>query len=151
MEEKDVQKRDRVYIEESQLGDYREMVGLSTPRFGKAKGSDLIPFDDLKTVFLFSMCLGKRAGHRTPLKQKKELARTSYFDERRDLPIIRSVALSEKDITILMNEDEVYEIAEEYANSGFQELKRIVLGPGRPIINFASLLLEYAMDRHTPS
>jgi len=88
-------------------------------------------------------CLGLHAGRPTPLKDRQELARTSYFKEHTDLAVLRAIAIAEiRDVEVLADENKVFRIAEEYANTGFAELRRRVLGPGRPLVDLTSLLLE---------
>lgn len=144
-------KRDRIFVEASQIDTYRELAGLGTRRQQKAKGADLPPFEDLKDVFLMASCLGLQIGHRTRLQDRKELARTSYFDQHTDLAVLRAIAVAETDrVEVLADENEVFKIAEEYANTGFAELKRRILGPGRPLPNLVGLLLEEYESLYPP-
>lgn len=136
-------KRDRIFVEKGQIDAYREMAGTGSTRRRKAEGADLPPFEDLKDVFLMATCLGLRAGRPTPLKDRQELARTSYFKEHTDLAVLRAIAIAETGgVEVLADENKVFKIVEEYANTGFTELRRRVLGSGRPLVNLTSFLLE---------
>jgi dnd system-associated protein 4 len=136
-------KRDRVFVEKGQIDTYREMAGIGGTRRKKTEGADMPPFEDLKDVFLMAACLGVQTGHPTPLRDKQELARTSYFNEHIDSAVLRAIAIAETGgVEVLADKNEVFKIAEEYANTGFTELGRRVLGPGRPLVNLTSFLLE---------
>jgi len=138
-----IAKRDRIFVEKGQIDAYREMAGTTGTRWKKAKGADLPPFEDLKDVFLMATCLGLRAGRPTPLKNRQELARIGYFKEHADLAVLRAIAIAEtRGVEVLADENKVFKIAEEYANTGFTELRRRVLGPGRPLVDLTSFLLE---------
>jgi len=138
--------RDRVYVEKHQIEGYRKMAGIGTARRRKAVGADAPPFRDLKDVFLMAACLGVRARQRTPLRDKQELTRTSYFEKETDLAVLRAIAIAEtQGVQVLEDEDAIFTIAEEYANTGYAELESRVLGAGRPLVSLTDLLLgEYA-------
>jgi dnd system-associated protein 4 len=136
-------KRDRVFVEKGQIDAYREMAGTGGTRRKKTEGADLPPFEDLKDVFLMATCLGMRTGQPTPLRDRQELARISYFKEHTDSAVLRAIAIAETGgVEVLADENKVFKIVEEYANTGFTELRRRVLGPGRPLVNLTSFLLE---------
>ena len=136
-------KRDRVYCEESQLEIYRELAGTSEGGRKRARGADMPPFKSLKDAFLMAACLGMKLGRRTPLKQKKELALLSYFNEHRDMAVLRAAAIAESgNVEILAEENQVLTIAEEYANAGFEELRRTAWGVALPLHHVVELLLE---------
>lgn len=136
-------KRDRVYCEKSQIEIYRDLAGLSESGRKSARGADLLPFKSLKDAFLIAVCLGVRTGRRIPLKQRYELTLLTYFDDHRDRAVLRAIAIAESgNVEILADQNEILTIAEEYANTGFEELRRTVWGAPLPLQNLVQLLLE---------
>jgi dnd system-associated protein 4 len=136
-------KRDRVYVEKSQISTYRELAGIGASKSKKTHGAELPPFEDLKNVFMAAVCLGVKIGRRTTLKEKMELTRTSYFSENMEIATFRAIAIAEtKIIEIISDENQMMNIAEEYANTGFEDLKRRITETGLPLMNLASLLTE---------
>lgn len=139
-------KRDRIYVEKSQIEAYRQLAGIGVKEQGRKRisGDQLPPFKTLKDVFLLAVSLGRRAGLRTPIKPpRQELVFLSYLNNTPDIAILRAIAIAETgDVTIVANIDEVLNIAEEYANTGFEILKRNVLQAGIPLANLAELILE---------
>ena len=84
-----------------------------------------------KVLFLLAVCLGLKKG-RKPLKRKDFLFRRAYLNEE-EMALCEAIALgSTKDIDYLKkeNEKEIYDIIEEYANSGFVELQKLAADPG---------------------
>lgn len=148
----EITKRDRVYVEKSQINTYRELAGIGGSRVKKARGAELPPFEDLKNVFMAAVCLGVKNGRRTTLKERQELTRTSYFNEHAEMAALRAIAIAEtKIVEILIDENQMMTIAEEYANAGFVELKRRLSGTGLPLVNLAGFLAEeyeYIFTKH---
>jgi len=136
-------KRDRAYVEKSQIETYRQLAGIGDAGRKVASGDQLPPFKSLKDVFLLAACLGLQVGRRTPLKQRQELVLTSYLNNQSDLAVLRAIAIAETgQVEVVANHNDLLTIAEEYANTGFEELKRRVLQAGPPLANLVELLLE---------
>jgi len=136
-------KRDRAYVEESQIETYRQLVGIKDG--GRKSASDVNPtaYRSLKDVFLMAASIGVKIGRRTPLRERKELIMTSYLNNYPDMAVLNAIAIAEKqDVDVLSNLDEILTIAEEYACTGFEELSRRVLAAGIPLLNLAAYLLE---------
>ena len=143
-------KRDRVYCEQSQIEVYRDLAGTSEGGRKSARGADLPPFKSLKDAFLMAMCLGVKTGRRIPLKQRRELALLTYFNDHRDMAVLRAIAIAESgNVEILADQNQVLTIAEEYANAGFEELRRTAWGVALPLHNVVELLLEGQKDYST--
>lgn len=136
-------KRDRVYCQQSQIEVYRDLAGTSEGGRKSARGADLPPFKSLKEAFLMAVCLGVKTGRRIPLKQRRELALLTYFNDHRDMAVLRAIAIAESgNVEILADENQVLTIAEEYANAGFEELRRTAWGVALPLHHVVELLLE---------
>lgn len=110
-------KVDRIYVDKRDLDDFNKL---------KEKGS---PFENSqnKDVFLAAMVVGYHEGGRIGLKNKEGYVREEYLtDEERTL--IRAIAVSaEGDLNVLLDEQKVYSIAEEYAAGGISLLKMRIL------------------------
>lgn len=136
-------KRDRVYCEQSQIEIYRDLAGTSESGRKSAHGTDLPPFKSLKDAFLMAVCLGVKTGRRIPLRQRHELALLTYFNEHRDMAVLRAIAIAESgNVEILADENQVLTIGEEYANAGFEELRRTAWGVALPLHHIVELLLQ---------
>lgn len=112
--------RDTVNIDESVHVIYKQLT----------EGNDPLntPFKTMKDVFLWAACLGYKMGSRKKIEGKKiTIFRWAQFNQQIDLPLIKSLVLSETaDIGILVDQDTILETIEEYANSGAGELRNIV-------------------------
>lgn len=138
-----ITKRDRAYVEESQIETYRQLAGIKNG--GRKSASDASPaaYRSLKDVFLMAVSIGVKIDRRTPLRERKELIMTSYLNNYPDMAVLNAIAIANKQgVDVLANLDEILTIAEEYANTGFQELSRRVLAAGIPLMNLAAYLLE---------
>lgn len=136
-------KRDRAYVEESHIETYRQLAGIKNG--GRKSTSDVNPaaYRSLKDVFLMAASIGVKIGRRTPLRERKELIMTSYLNNYPDMAVLNAIAIADKQgVDVLTNQDEILTIAEEYANTGFEELSRRVLAAGIPLLNLAAYLLE---------
>ena len=82
----------------------------------------------LKDVFLLAMALGFYKKRRKKLPRGKlNIIRTIDFETKEN--IINSIAVaSEGNLNVLIDKKKVYEIVEEYANSGIELLSKIMLG-----------------------
>ena len=137
-------RRDRVYCEKSQIEIYRDLAGTSESGRKSPRGADLPPFKSLKDAFLTAVCLGVKVGRRIPLKQRHELALVSYFNDHQDMAVLRAIAIAETGrVEVLADQNQVLTIAEEYANAGFEELRRTAWGVALPLQHLVELLLEH--------
>jgi dnd system-associated protein 4 len=135
--------RDRAYVEKSQIEAYRQLAGIGEPGRKAVSGDQLSAFKSLKDVFLLAACLGLQIGRRTPLKERQELFLTSYLNSSPDLTVLRAIAIAETgQVDVVTSQNDVLTIAEEYANTGFEELRRRVLRAGVPLENLVDLVLE---------
>lgn len=104
--------KENIYIEENDRNIYKKM-GI----FKKG---------DWKDHFLFAMAWGFKRRIYEPLGQKKDIIfKTSYFNED-DEVLLKAVAIhhKKKSLEILDNMDEIYSIAEGYANAGINLMNR---------------------------
>lgn len=82
-------------------------------------------------LFLFALALGVHEGKRTPSKAKEGLILTGSFQNTdMAMAVVNSVAIQElrkngRDNEI-NNSDVVYQIAEEYANTGFAKIMELI-------------------------
>jgi dnd system-associated protein 4 len=145
-------KRDRAYVEESQIETYRQLAGIRNS--GRKSTSDVNPaaYRSLKDVFLMAASIGYKLGRRTPLRQRHDLIMTSYLNNYPDMAVLHAIAIAELgQVNVLTNQDEILTIAEEYANTGFEELSRRVLAAGIPLLNLAAYLMEEFEDEANES
>jgi len=107
-------KVDRIYVDKKDLEDFRNLVKEKHSPFADSQNKD---------IFLAAMVIGYHEGGRIPLRNREGFFREEYLsDEERAL--IRSVAVStEGNLTVLLDEQKVYSIAEEYATGGIALLK----------------------------
>ena len=110
-----------------------------------AKDIEQMPFLTLKDTFMWAFSLGVQAGKRTPLEGPKEGIFWFYqFSKDIDLVCLKMVGLSEtEDVTILVREDEIMAMAEEYANTGIRILMDKLVGQnGDPLWNLVNMVKE---------
>lgn len=106
-------KVDRIYVDKKDIPDFNRLKEKDSP-FADAQN---------KEIFLAALVVGYNEGGRIPLKNREGYFRTEYLsDEERAL--IRAIAIAtEDDLNVLLDEDKVYSIAEEYATGGISLLK----------------------------
>ena len=127
-----VSHRDRIQIDSSVHETYRELT----------EGRDT-PFKTMKDVFMLAACLGYQQKSRTTLKSKQDIFHWSAFSEQEDIPILCSLGIAEaQDVDILVDQDRLLTIAEEYANTGISQIKQLVDQPGEALNNLASYFLQ---------
>jgi dnd system-associated protein 4 len=127
--------RDTVAIDESVHGIYKQLT----------EGTDPVgvPFRTMKDVFMWAACLGYQQGERRPLSGKRlTVFRWAQFSPQTDIPLLKAMAISDSgDIEVLLSQDRLLDIAEEYANAGIHELRAGMLDEyGQPLWNLAGLL-----------
>lgn len=81
-------------------------------------------------LFQFALALGIDKGERTPLKNRFGLVRTESVDKA--MPFFRSVYFQEflkfdtEKVDSIVEMDEGFYVVEEFANTGFNEIKKIM-------------------------
>lgn len=115
--------------------DYQNIINMSA--FKKIGGI----FN--KHLFILSMSLGFKKDRYFPLKSGEKhsggYCRVESLSEE-DKSLIRSIALcKEKDLNILSDPKQMYQIAEGYANGGIPILKELVTQNGNFFINLTNL------------
>ena len=129
--------RDRIHIDESHHGLYKE---LTTEKEGL-----LEPFKTMKDLFLFATLVGYQCGERIPLGKGVGIFSWAQFSAQEDVPTLRALAIAETgDVTVLASRDELLTIAEEYANGGIVEIRgQIAEMPGNRIAHLVGLLQRW--------
>lgn len=126
--------RDTVTIDEAVHEIYKQLT----------EGNDLVsvPFRTMKDVFMWAVSLGYRRGERRPLTGKRvTIFRWAQFSPQVDIPLLKALAIADSgDVNVLLGQDQILSIAEEYANAGIHELRARVLDEyGQPLWNLVSL------------
>lgn len=93
------------------------------------KDSKIFSNKDLKDIFMMALCIGYIHKTRLPISKKDFLFRTDQLpDNSEDYWIFKAIVVSsERNMDILLDEKQICEIAEEYANAGITLLKDNVL------------------------
>ena len=127
-----VKRRDSVHIDPKHHDLYANL----------ATGDDA-PFKTMKDLFMLSASVGYSRGRRAPLSGQREIFRWPVFSSQEDIPVLRALAIAETgDTAVLVDQNELLTIVEEYANSGIDEIRREVANqPGAPLENLVHLLL----------
>ena len=109
----------------------------------KLTTGDEAPFKTMKDLFMLSASVGYARGRRTALSGQREIFRWPVFSSQEDIPVLRAIAIAETaDTAVLVDQNLVLTIAEEYANSGIEEVRREVFErPGTELENLVQLLL----------
>jgi dnd system-associated protein 4 len=126
--------RDAVAIDEAVHDIYKQLT----------EGNDPVgvPFRTMKDVFMWAACLGQRMGERRPLTGKRLVVfRWAQFTPQTDIHLLKALAIADSgDVNVLLGQDEILSIAEEYANAGIYELRASVLDEyGQPLWNLVSI------------
>jgi len=122
--------RDTVTIDESVHKIYKDLTDGTDPV--------TVPFKTMKDVFLWAATLGYKRGERRPITGKKiTIFRWAQFNSQADIPVLKAICLADGDeINVLLGQDEMLNIVEEYANVGIHELRSTLLdGHGQPLWN----------------
>lgn len=110
-------KPDRLHVDKEDIKDFRLLL--------EEKDSPLYKREN-KDVFIMSVVTGYKNGIRLPLKSKEGFIREEYLNVE-ERSIIKSIAIQEdKNLSILLDMEKVYQIAEEYAKGGIKYLKDAV-------------------------
>ena len=129
--------RDTVAIEEAVHEIYKQLTEGSDPV--------TVPFRMMKDVFMWAACLGYRQGERRPLTGKRvTIFRWAQFTSQVDVLLLKALAIAASgDVNVLLSQDEILTIAEEYANVGIHELRASVLDEyGQPLWNLADKIRQ---------
>jgi len=127
--------RDTVAIDEAVHEIYKQLT----------EGNDIasVPFRTMKDVFMWAVSLGCQQGKRRPLSGKKvTIFRWAQFSPQIDIPLLKALSIADSgNVNVLLSQDEILTIAEEYANAGIYELRTNVLDQyGQPLWNLVSNL-----------
>ena len=126
---------DTVTIDESVHYIYKELTEGTDPV--------TIPFKTMKDVFMWAAILGHERGEPRQIAGKRlTIFRWAQFSSQMDLPVIKAISLAGKgDINVLLSQDEMLRIIEEYANTGIHILRSSLFDEhGQPLYNLLSLL-----------
>jgi len=129
----------RVTIEREVHQLYKDLSERST------QNPETSPFLTMKDVFMWAVALGVKEGKRRPLSGSREqIFRWDQFSQDMDIPTLKAIALAESgEVEVLLQEDQILRIAEEYANAGIYEIKREIMDQsGEALWNLVSLSME---------
>ena len=104
---------------------------------------DEVPFRTMKDLFMLAASVGYARGRRAPLTGLREIFRWPTFTSQEDLPVLGAIAIAEtEDTVVLVDQNQLLTIVEEYANSGIDEVRREVANqPGSSRENLVQFLL----------
>lgn len=126
--------RDTVTIDESVHYIYKELTDGTDPV--------TVPFKTMKDVFLWAASLGYKRGERRPIAGKKlTIFRWAQFSAQTDIPVVKAISLADGDnINVLLSQDELLNVVEEYANAGIHDLRsRLFDEHGQPLWNLINV------------
>lgn len=127
--------RDTVTIDESLHYIYKELTDGTDPV--------TVPFKTMKDVFLWAAVLGYKRGERRPIAGKKlTIFRWAQFNSQTDIPVVKAISLADgNDISVLVGQDEMLIVIEEYANVGVHDLRSTLFDQhGQPLWNLVKLM-----------
>ena len=134
--EQEAKGSDRVAIDKDVHQLYKDLSERST------QNPETSPFLTMKDVFMWAVALGVKEGKHRPISGSREqIFRWEQFSPEMDIPALKAIALAETgDVEVLLQEDQILRIAEEYANAGIYVIKReIVDHPGEALWNLADI------------
>ena len=107
------------------------------------------PFKTMKALFMLAASVGSCRGRRVPLSGQREIFRWPVFSSQEDVPVLRALAIAETgDTAVLVDQDRLLTIAEEFANAGIEEFSREVVNrPGAILENLVQYLLVGSSER----
>lgn len=129
--------RDTVNIGESVHEIYKQLTDGTDPVTA--------PFKTMKDVFMWAVCLGYKHGERRPIIGKKlTIFRWAQFSSQTDIPVVKAISLADgDDINVMVSQDEILNVVEEYANAGIHDLRaRLYDEQGQPLWNLVDLQKE---------
>jgi dnd system-associated protein 4 len=127
--------RDTVTIDESVHYIYKELTDGTDPV--------TVPFKTMKDVFMWAASLGYKRGERRPITGKKlTIFRWAQFSSQTDIPVVKAISLADgDDINVLLSQDEMLNVVEEYANAGILDLRsRLFDEHGQPLYNLVNII-----------
>jgi dnd system-associated protein 4 len=127
--------RDTVTIDEAVHDIYTQLT----------EGNDPImaPFRTMKDVFMWAVALGYKNGERRAITGKRlTIFRWAQFSSQIDIPLLKALVIADSgDIDVLLSQDQILTVAEEYANAGIYNLQDNVLNEyGQPLWNLMNLI-----------
>lgn len=126
---------DRIYVEDKHHQMYVELLGKGE--------NDRFAFKTHKEIFMYATLLGVLSGHKKPLEKKHELIFERYLDDRIDKPIIQCIyLLEEKNDESIIDRRGAAELAQQYANGGFETLYEAVKKGYDMVKSLANYLVE---------
>lgn len=128
---------DRVSIEDGVHEIYKALSDKSS------QNPESSPFFLMKDVFMWAVALGVKSQKRRELSgSKTQIFRWDQFSQDLDIPALKAIALATTgDVDILLKDDEILRIVEEYANEGIRILKtELIDQPARPLWNLSNLI-----------
>ena len=131
-ETSEVRGGDRVSIETAM----HQLFGDLSDR--SSENSEAAPFLLMKDVFMWAVASGVKNGRRLPLEGgRTQIFRWDQLSQDLDIPVLKALAVMETgEVEVLVHEDQVLRIAEEYANTGIRQMKEeLVDQPGQPLWN----------------
>lgn len=105
----------------------------------------------MKDVFIFAMAIGFRLGERRKLESRKDIADIDVFKENERI-LINSVAVrTEGEAKVLMDEEAVFKIAEEFANGGINLLYEWIFQSKDPVDTLDKKITELMEQENNES
>lgn len=126
--------RDTVTIDESVHYIYKELTDGTDPV--------TVPFKTMKDVFMWAASLGFTRGERRPIAGKKlTIFRWAQFSSQTDIPVVKAIALADgDDINVMLSQDEMLNVIEEYANAGILILSNTMNENVLPLYSLIELI-----------
>jgi dnd system-associated protein 4 len=129
------------YIQDDKHELYKELQESEESPFTEA---------ELNEIFIFAVAYGSRKAGRTPIDGSGRALFNRGALNDQTLWLIRSIAVAEERTTdVLIDENQVKEIAEEYANGGVTEIHNKVFGPGDPLVELSDDIIELAQEQNS--
>ena len=132
--------RDKIYIDKSVNDIYEQLTNQT--------GSEpTTPFRYDRDVFLAAAVIGcQKTGPKELKNRKDKFGWGTLINDKNALPTLRTLALHKtRDPSILLDDDAVASIAEEYANGGIHYLKNEILNSGgTELLDCAVYILQNA-------
>lgn len=92
---------------------------------------------------MLAACLGYRRGQRQTISGRRtQIFHWTQFSEQVDVPILKAIAIATThDILVLSDPEKIVQVAEEFANAGFQEIStQISSGLNQPLWNAVDII-----------
>lgn len=125
-----------VYIDKDKHDIYEKLVkrGVDNP--------DHYPFQTMKDLFMVAACLGAKEGAYEPISSSRDIFKADIFNDKIDVPVMAALAYHKTgDLSILLDDKEVLNIAQAFANGGITYVvEEVINNPGTPLNNFVNLI-----------